>query len=293
MLQSFPSENLIVINEYINEKDKKLNILYYYTYDKNLKFEFKTKEEINFQHLLKEENIENIENYELVYCITNIKKFKNGKLYLFSLSTIYLEEKRNFDEMGYSFYEDDYNITLNIYLYENKQLTEIYKNNYIKSFYYYEDINESDYVEFINIWNDENLIIFEKDEKILFLDGNLNCIIIVNIATKKLKTIKYNLEYKCKFLIYNKKSNTYYLLLNIDNNIQTFQSFQLSQDKQVNKKTFAFPFYFSNFLITKNGYLLGMVKRIFKYYNYSPFFQKYIPQTISFPSLCLINISKI
>ena len=131
-----------------------------------------------------------------------------------------------------------------------------------------------------------------KIKKILFLDGNLNCIIIVNIATKKLKTIKYNIEYKCKLLIYNKKSNTYYLLLNIDKNIQTFQSFQLSQDKQVNKKQFAFPFYFSNFLITKNGYLLGIVKRIFKYY-YSPFFQKYIPQIISFPSLCLINISKI
>jgi len=34
MLQSFPSENLIVINEYINEKDKKFNILNYYSYDK-------------------------------------------------------------------------------------------------------------------------------------------------------------------------------------------------------------------------------------------------------------------
>jgi len=57
VLRSFPSENLIVINEYINEKDKNLNILNYYTYDKNLIFQLKTREEINFQHLLKEENI--------------------------------------------------------------------------------------------------------------------------------------------------------------------------------------------------------------------------------------------
>ena len=110
---------------------------------------------------------------------------------------------------------------------------------------------------------------------------------------QKKEKIKYDIKFKCKLLIYNKKSNTYYLLLNIDNNIQAVQSFQLSQDKTVNKKAIAFPFYFSDILLTKNGYLLGMVERIFKYYNYSPFFQKYIPQIITYPSLCLINISKI
>ena len=93
-MRSFPSENLIVINEYINEKDKKLNILHYYTYDKYLKFELKTREEINFQLLLKEEKIENVENYELFYWITNIKKFKNGKLYLFSLSSIWRRKRK-------------------------------------------------------------------------------------------------------------------------------------------------------------------------------------------------------
>jgi len=87
--------------------------------------------------------------------------------------------------MNISFYEIDYDIILNIYLYENKQLTEIYKNNCTKSFYYYEDINDSDYVEFLKFWNDENLIINEKDEKILFIDQNLNYVVGVNIATKK------------------------------------------------------------------------------------------------------------
>ena len=293
MLQSFPSENLIVINEYINEKDKKLNILNYYTYDKNLKFQLKTREEINFQYLLKEENLENIEEYELFYCITNVKKFKNGKLYLFTLSSILLEENQKFDNMDNSFYETDYKITLNIYLYENKQLTTIYKTNYKKPFFYYEDINESDYNVFLNIWNDENLIINGKDEKILFLHHDLNRTVVVDPVTKIVKRKKYDINYKCKLWVYNKKSNTYYLVINIDNNNQVVESFQLFQYRIVNVKAYAFPFFFSNILLTKKGHLLGMVERVFKYYNYSPFFEKYIPQIITFPSLCLLNISKI
>jgi len=94
-------------------------------------------------------------------------------------------------------------------------------------------------------------------------------------------------------LIYNKKSNIYYLVINIGNNIQVVELFQLVDDKKVNKKLIAFPFFFSNILLIKKGYLLGMVEKVFKYYNYSPFFKKYIPQIITYPTLCLINISKI
>ena len=195
--------------------------------------------------------------------------------------------------MGYSFYEIDYNITLNIYLYENKQLTEIFKKNYTKSFYYSEDIDESDYADFLKIWNDENLIINEKDEIILFLDKNLNSVFFVNIATKIVKKIKYDITLKSKFWIYNKKSNTYYIVLNADNNNQVVDLFQLFQERKVHKKAIAFPFFFSNILLTKKGYLLGMAERVFQYYIYSPFFRKYIPQILIYPSLCLINISKI
>ena len=49
IIKSFPSENLIIITEYVHEKEKDVNILNYYAYDeKKSQFQFQKKEEIDF-----------------------------------------------------------------------------------------------------------------------------------------------------------------------------------------------------------------------------------------------------
>ena len=62
--------------------------------------------------------------------IGNIKKLKNGKILFFTISTILFEEKHYMDFLDGSFYERDCEIFLNIYSYENKELSLIYKYNY-------------------------------------------------------------------------------------------------------------------------------------------------------------------
>ena len=53
MLKSFPNENLIIINEY--EEEKGFNLLNYYIYDKNLKYQLQKKEEFDFLQFTRED----------------------------------------------------------------------------------------------------------------------------------------------------------------------------------------------------------------------------------------------
>ena len=67
-LESFDSGNLIIFNER-NEEENKKNILHYYIYDEKLKYKFESKEEIKFDDINKDENID---DYELYNSIANI-----------------------------------------------------------------------------------------------------------------------------------------------------------------------------------------------------------------------------
>ena len=205
ILKSFPNENLLIINEYIDEEEKKLNILNYYIYDKNLKYQFIQKEEINFA------KISIIDNFDLFNCIKNIKKLKNGKMLLFTVNTIPFKEKQEFDNLNRSFYERDVELYLNIYLYKNKKLTLIYKKIYKMHFVYNNSIYESEYADFLKIFNDENLLINEKDGLISFFNANLSNYVTVNIEEKKGRKIVLEVEgfNQC---IFDRKSKCCYLV---------------------------------------------------------------------------------
>ena len=288
ILKSFPFENLIVINEYIEEKEKKINILHFYTYDKNLKFQLKAKEEINFNNFSKDEEIG---NYNLFNCITNIKKFKNGKTYLFTLNSIPYEENQNFDSQYMSFYERDCMLFLNIYLYENKELTEIYSKKYIKHFTYSDSFDESDFSDFLKIWYDENLFIDEKNNKIVFMCRDLSRLISVSIEEKKSKRKKLNnISFKSSF--YDKKSNLWYCLAGNENlEQQVIRIFKLSGEIFYDIKNIYLPYYFDDILLTKKGYLLAIGKNIYTYYSFVHHLGRYAPNRIINTSLCLLNIS--
>ena len=287
ILKSFKSENLIIINEYIEEKEKNLNILHYYTYDKNLKYQLKAKEEINFKKFANTE----IAYYNLFNYITNIKKFKNGKIYLFTLSSIPFEENQNFDSLYRSFYERDCILFLNIYLYENKELTEIYNRKYKKHFIYSNNFYESNFNDFLKIWYDENLLIDEKSNKIAFISVHLSRLIIVDIQEKKAKRIKIDIEdFKSSF--YDKKSNLWYFVqANEDFQIQRIILYKLSEESLYLIKIIHLPYYFNDICITKKGYLLGVAKNTLTIYSFYQHLERYAPTRIIQTSLCLLNIS--
>ena len=288
IFKSFPDENLIVINEYIEEKEKKFNILHYYTYDKNLKYQLRTKEEINFNNFSKEEEIG---NYNLFNCIINIIKFKNGKIYLFTLSSIPYEEKQNFDDQYMSFYERDCMLFLNIYLYENKKLTEIFSRNHIKHFTYLDSFDESNFSNCLKIWYDENLIIDEKNNEIIFLNTDLSILAAVFIEEKKAKKLELNIQ-GIKSCFYDKKTNIWYCLASNENTKrQIIIRFKLSGKVLFQEKAILLPYYFDNIFITKKGYLLAVGNNILTYYSLVHHLERYAPNRISYTSLCLFNIS--
>ena len=96
--------------------------------------------------------------------ISNIKKLKNGKMILFTFSTLLFEEEEKFDDLNRSFYERECGIILDIYLYENKELSLIFRKKYEQSFIYDDDISDSyDYNRIPQIWSDRNIRINEED----------------------------------------------------------------------------------------------------------------------------------
>jgi len=77
--------------------------------------------------------------------IGNIKKLKNGKIIFFTINMAIFNEKRNTEDLFKSFYESDADVFLNIYFYENKELSLIYQKIYPEHFIYGLDIFESNF----------------------------------------------------------------------------------------------------------------------------------------------------
>ena len=289
IIKSFPNENLIIINEY--EEEKRTNILHYYIYDKNLKYQLKTKEEFDFRQFITNNN--NIEIFAHFNCIKNIKKFKNGKIFFFTISTIPLKENEANDSMEMSFSEIDVLLFINIYLYENKELTIIFKKNFTEHCSYYYNILESELGDFLKIWRDENLLINEEEELISFYNINKSSFVIVNIQQKKAKRQKFKCRMKMSF--FDKKSQYYYLVRSEEK--QEFQEIILCKISPehglIPIKEIFLPYFFSDLILTKNGNLLGVAKNTLTTYSFYQHLGRYAPSRIINTSLCLFNIPNI
>ena len=286
IIKSFPNENLIIINEY--DEKKRLNTLYYYNiYDKNLKYQLKTKEEFNFQKFAIEKlDIKLFDYYNL---ITNIKKFKNGKIFFFTISAIPLKCYEGEDEMNVSITEIDSHLFLNVYLYENKELTIIYKINYSQHISFYYNILESEFGDFLKIWRDENLLINEKDETITFFHKNRARIVTINIGQKNAKRMKFEDSKKCLF---DKQSNCFYIIRSDENlEFQKIMLYKMIEDQYFLIKIIHLPYFFNDFLLTKKGYLLGVAKNVLTIYSFYHHLARYAPTRTINTSLCLFNAS--
>ena len=283
IFKSFPSENLIIITEYAHEKEKRLNILNYYTYDdKNLKYQLKAKEDIDFTNFGKDI----IDYCDLFNCIGNIKKLKNGKIILFTISSIPLEEKQNFDELNRSFYERDCQIFLNIYFYENKELSTIFQRNYIQHYVYDNDIFESDYGNILNFWNDRNIKINEENKIINFFIPSLYRYMEVNYETKKRNRMKFQIQGFMNYF-FDKKLGLFYLIKENNLDMQVITLYDLNMPI----KNIYLPYYFSHIFPTKKGYLLGVVKNTLTVYSFYHHLGRYAPSQIIQTSLCLLKFS--
>ena len=285
IVKSFPSENLIMITEYVHEKDKDLNILYYYLYDeKESQYQLQKKEEINFSKFGEE-----IKNFCYYFnLIGNIKKLKNGKIILFTISTILFEEKRNFDDLYRSFYERDCEIFLNIYFYENKELSLIYKHNYSQHFIYDNDIIESDFANTLKFWNDRNIRINEEDKEIYFFIPYLYRDILVNYETKKKKHKQFKGNDLKMNYFYDDKSKLYFI--ERSNGIDSQMISVFGSDKLLIKHIFL-PYYFSEIIPLKKGYLLGVIKNTLTVYSFYHHLGRYAPSKSVHTNLCLLKYS--
>ena len=192
--------------------------------------------------------------------------------------------------MDMSINEMDVHLSLNIYLYENKELTIIYKKNYIQHFKYYYNILESEFGDFLKIWRDENILINEKDEIISFFNLNKPSFVIVKIEQKKVKRQKWNKKLqKC---IFDKKSNYCYLVAGDEKlEFQIILLYQISPENgMIFIKNIYLPFLFSDIILTKKGHLLGVAKNTITVYYFYHHLGRYAPQKTISTSLCLLNI---
>ena len=288
-LGSFDSGNLIIFNERNKEEDKK-NILHYYIYDEKLKYKFESKEEIKFDDINKDENID---DYELYNSIANIKKLDDTTYIFFTQSSIPHEEVENKDANSMSFYERDYDLTLKIYLYENKtkKLNKIYEFSYKLHCIYSDPFfpENSEYSYFLKTWNNENIYINENDEIIFFL---LNCSIFekVNIKSNDLsKSTLFNKMKNVKSFFYDKKTNLFYIEKADD--ITFRHQILVYEDKdKINliNKIYS-PYFLVDCLRTKSGKILGVTLNTVTYYEYSYLWGDYVPTKRDYLCLCSLK----
>ena len=288
-LESFDSGNLIIFNERNNEENKK-NILHYYIYDEKLKYKFESKEEIKFDDINKDENID---DYELYNSIANIKKLDDTTYIFFTQSSIPHEEVENKDANSMSFYERDYDLTLKIYLYENKtkKLNKIYEFSYKLHCIYSDPFfpENSEYSYFLKTWNNENIYINENDEIIFFL---LNCSIFekVNIKSNDLsKSTLFNKMKNVKSFFYDKKTNLFYIEKADD--ITFRHQILVYEDKdKINliNKIYS-PYFLVDYLRTKSGKILGVTLNTVTYYEYSYLWGDYVPTKREYLCLCSLK----
>ena len=215
-------------------------------------------------------------------------KFKNGKIILFTVSTILGEENQNFDDLYRSFYERDVEILLNIYFYENKELSVIFKKNYVKHFIYDEDFLDSDYTEkILDFWNDKNIRINEVDKTICFFIPDLYKYFLVNFETQKVNRIKFqNMNCKINYF-YDKKSKFYFMIKIIDSKFQLICIYDFNKPL----KNIYLPYYFSQIFPTKKGYLLGVVQNTLTVYSFYHHLGRYAPSQTIHTTLCLLKYS--
>ena len=285
IIKSFPSENLIIITEYVHEKEKDVNILNYYAYDeKKSQFQFQKKEEIDFSKFGEE-----IKQFCCYFnLIGNIKKLKNGKILFFTISTILFEEKQNFEFLVGSFYERDCEIFLNIYSYENKELSLIYKNNYFQH-YVYNYVNKNFFFDnTLKFWNDRNIRLNEENKEIHFFIQYLYRDIQVNYETKERKRKQFEESELTMNYIYDDKAKLYFIERNNGMDEQMISIFD--SDRLFIKNIFL-PYYFSDIIYLKKGYLLGVIKNTLTVYSFYCHLGRYAPSKSVHTNLCLIKYS--
>ena len=283
IFKSFPSENLIMISENIQEKEKCFNILYYYIYnEKDSQYQLQKKEEIDFSKFGEE-----IKNFCCYFnLIGNIKKLKNGKILLFTISTIVFEEKQNFDDFYRSFYERDCEIFLNIYFYDNKELSLIYNNNYLQHFIYDNDFFKSDFDKILKFFNDRNIRINEENKEIYFFIPYLQREILFNYETKKRKHKQFEKSVLKYNYFYDDKSKLYFF--ERTNCIDQQMISVFDSNKLPIKHVFS-PYYFSEFIPLKKGYLLGVVKNTLTVYSFYAHLNRYAPSKTVLTNVCLLK----
>ena len=287
-LGSFDSGNLIIFNE--RNKENKNNILHYYIYDEKLKYKFESKEEIKFDDINKDENID---DYELYNYIANIKKLDDTTYIFFTQSSIPHEEVENIDANNMSFYERDYDLTLKIYLYENKtkKLNKIYEFSYKLHCIYSDPFfpENSEYCYFLKTWNNENIYINENDEIIFFL---LNCSILekVNIKSNDLsKSTLFNKMKNVKSFFYDKKTNLFYIE-KADENTLRHQILVYEDKDKINLINRIYsPYFLVDWLRTKSGMILGVTLNKVTYYEYSYLWGDYVPIEREYICLCSLK----
>ena len=285
IIKSFPSENLIIITEYVHEKEKDVNILNYYAYDeKKSQFQFQKKEEIDFSKFGEE-----IKQFCCYFnLIGNIKKLKNGKFLFFTISTILFEEKQNFALFVGSFYERDCDIFLNIYSYENKELSLIYKFNYSQHYVYNSIENKYYFNNTLKFWNDRNLRLNEENKEINFFIQYLSRDIKVNYETKERKRKQFEESELTMNYIYDDKSKLYFIERNNDTDEQMISIFDSNREYI---KNIFLPFYFSDIIYLKKGYLLGVIRNTLTVYSFYHHLGRYAPSKSVQTNLCLIKYS--
>ena len=291
ILTSFPSDNLIILNEYKNDQNgNKINTLYYYIYDENLKFKLQTTDEIK--------NEEKVDDYDLFNYIANIKKLNDDTLILFTQSTIPHEETQGIDANYMSFYERDYDLFLKIFLFDrkNKKLTNIYEFQFLEHCAYSDsgsvDENESEYGDFLNIWKDENMH-KKNDNEIIFYIFNLSLIVIFNVETHKSKAYLFDGLKSAKNFFYDKNKDLYYIVKR-DAYTSKHKILVYNIDTINNKINFIniiyFPFYFNYVFRNKKGNYLGVAQRSKLFNELYPKTNIYAPIYDIFTTLCLLNL---
>ena len=301
ILKSFEEGKLIILNEYIEkdsdeendqdddeeEEDDKINILNFYTYDKELKYTLKSSVKLNFKKFSKK----SLEEYDIFNRISNIIEYKSNYYILFTQSTIPEAEVQEFDSDYRSFYERDCRFFLDIYLYEknSQKLKRVYKNNYKVHLKYSFSIYDSEYADFINIWKNEN-INFLNDNEIIFLNSNKSKFVKVNLETELSEILLPEIK-NLKSYSYDKKNNLYYCVNEEKlKEEQIIQVFKLVDNKFEEIKKIYLPHYYSTIFLNIKGDLIGVVKNTEIVYSFYYHWGKYCPALRTYTSIFLLNI---
>ena len=190
--------------------------------------------------------------------------------------------------MNGSFYERDCEIFLNIYSYENKELSLIYKYNYSQH-YVYNYINKNFYFDnTLKFWNDRNIRLNEENKEIHFFIQYLYRDIKVNYETKERKRKQFEKSELTMNYIYDDKAKFYFIERN---NGLDEQMISIFDSDGLFIKNIILPYYFSDIIYLKKGYLLGAIQNTLTVYSFYNHLGRYAPSKSVHTNLCLIKYS--